>query len=280
MLSLKIDFRSGQKLEIVIPVLNEKERLSLILDHYKNMFDFVVMDGGSDQETIEWMKANQITIYERTTDGPSENHFVYYANELSKSGKSFYLMADEYVEKKQLADCSRFLFNNDDGKILCFKYEWVYGMYSKKNKSRKKAFSPRGFCKGQAVYDKGNLHASLKYKKSGRKGDVFNCDLHHLHVWSTKSTFGKAGLYANIEVEEFIMSGNFFKNFFRRFIYYEMILLPKRMWEERERGPIFLLWMFLISLSVFAIGLMCWIELKYFPDVEKQKKIFSSLFVK
>lgn len=279
MLELICDFRTGEKLEIIIPVLNEHVRLNSFVKYYSDSFDIVVLDGGSNEKTIEWMRENKITIFNRTLDAPTEKHFVLYANELTKSGRSFYLMADEYVEKALLIHADKFLTEHENGVIFCKKYEWAYGFCSNPS-SKQKTFIPRGFTKGQALYNSEYLHSSLKNKALNNNQTNHECELHHFHLWEIQSAFGKAGLYAGIEVKEFFGRKNGFRRFFKRFIFNELVLLPFNMWKARKRGLIFLVWMLFMSVSITSIGILCLIEYKCFPGIDKQREIYNRFFQK
>lgn len=276
MLDLICDFRSGEKLEIVIPALNEQERLTLFKKYYSDLFDLVVLDGGSNDLTIEWMKNNQITIYRRIVDGPAENHFVYYSNNLSKSNITFLAFADEFVNKEELVSCAAFLKSNSNSVILCKKYEWAFGSHNNLSKNQK-TYSPRGFSKGVVQYDPSFLHASLHYRRENNVKIAY-CFLNHFHLWSVQSSFGKAGIYANMEVEQFFKNPNSIKRFFKRFMYEELIKLPKRLWQERNRGPAFLLWMIFVSFAVASVGIVSLIEFMYFPNIQKQKELYAKYF--
>ena len=78
-LQLIFDNRSGERLEIVIPVFNEEKRIINILNYYKG-FDVVLLDGGSVDRTIDIASEQKATVYSRVGAGIGENHFVYYNN--------------------------------------------------------------------------------------------------------------------------------------------------------------------------------------------------------
>ena len=77
---------------------NERQTLAK-LDH-PNIVK--LLDGGSTDATVEIAIRSGATVFTRIGEAIGENHFVYYVNEVTKSGYCFFLMADEFIRKVDL----------------------------------------------------------------------------------------------------------------------------------------------------------------------------------
>jgi glycosyltransferase involved in cell wall biosynthesis len=264
------DTRSGSKLELVLPVFNEENRIANIIKYYCE-YDLVFMDGGSTDRTIEIAVNSGASVFKRNGDGIGENHFVHYVNVLSKSGYCFYMMADEFVRKSDL-DNAVLSLQKREGAIFCRKIEWFYGTHLNADRAEK----PRGICKGDALYNPNKLHDSLLCVKE-RLGDCL--DIHHLHVWSMQYFLGQSGKYAYIEVEQSMRSRNPMWTFFRRFFVSELILLPRKLWRQRSASVSILFLTLLIGLTMPLIGLLCLVEIKYLLTPKQQMNLYSKFYV-
>lgn len=268
-LNLICDNRSGARLEIVIPVLNEEKRIGNILHYYKG-FDIVFLDGGSNDMTIEMAIQRGATVYSRVGDAVGENHFTYYVNTMSKSGYCFYMMADEFIKKEDLLDA---LPKLQQRRCVIFgrKIEWLYGV----RVNRPPSIMPRGICRGGAMYDSEKLHDSLRCPK---EIEEIYIDIHHLHVWSMKYFLGQAGKYAHIEVEQFMRSDRPIWRFIRRFFVSEVLMLPRKLWNQRNASLAILLFMILVGMTMPLIGLLCFIEQRFLLSPEKQLELYAKFY--
>ena len=275
-LNLIQDKRSGIKLEIVIPVFNEENRIDNILNYYKE-FDIVLLDGGSTDQTINKAIESGVTVYSRVGEACGENHFTYYVNFVSKSGYCFYMMADELIDINNLTKAAEHL-KNKNTIIGVRKIEWIYGAEPKIRRSPSKGM-PRGFCKGFAIYDPYNLHNSLLYNPNdGLHFEMIVYDLHHLHIKNIKKEYGKYGGYIDIEIKQLIQTGAPISKYCRKFIIPIFMFIFWRAWFNNTK---FQFKVFkTLELSVYALlALMCWIEQKFFPSIEKQSTGYSSKYL-
>ena len=272
MLDLIFDNRSGTKLELVFPVFNEAKRLPDLLRFYGNLFDIVLMDGGSSDSTIELAREAGATVYRRTgPDFVGENHFVHYVNDVTRSGYCFYMFADEFVEISDLEHTFQQL-KLGTHVVLGNRVDWFYGMRSHGPCSN----TPRGMSKGTAIYNPQFLHASLEYDKHLLKEDAV--DVHHLHLWSMRSYFGTAGAYAFTEVEQYRKSSRPIWKFVRRFVISEFLLLPRKIWRERKASASFLLWLTVMSCVIPLLGLLALIEQKFLMSPDEQLKHYAKFY--
>lgn len=271
-LNLIRDNRSGKKLEIVVPTFNEERRIANILNCYAKDFDVVLLDDGSADATVELALQAGATVYRRIGEGIGENHYVYYVNEVTKSGICFYMFADEYIKKSDLYATFEAL-KVQPCVVLGKRVDWAYG----KQLVSPVSSTPRGQCRGSAVYNPNQLHSSLEYR------DVPNTrfpefDVHHLHLYSMKRYFGQVGYYAYLEVQQFQRLKHPALRFIKRFFLFEFRRLPGRMWRERKSGLSFLFWMIALSVSVFAIGVLCWIEQRFLMSPEEQLNTYAKFY--
>ena len=267
-LELIIDNRSGACLEIVIPVFNEEKRIVNILNYYKE-FDIVLLDGGSTDKTIDIAFAKNASVFSRLGMNIGENHFVYYLNNLTKSGRCFYMSGDDYVERSELKKVSELLVKGDC-QIYGRRIDWFYGIKA----SKPTCLLPKGFNKGDAVYDPTNLHDTLSYARQSTNKLIV--DVQHLHIFSMKDDYGKFGNYIYHEVSQLRKSANPIKAFMVRFLklgrdlQLGFVRFPKKFWLI-----IFLLAQFFASFFLF---LMSFIEQSKLNTKDEQIKKYEKMY--
>lgn len=269
------DNRSGDKLEIVIPVFNEEKRIANILSYYHE-FDIVLMDGGSTDRTIEMAIQGNATVYRRVGEPIGENHFIYYVNKITKSGYCFYMMADHFTNKSNLIETHAHL-KNKNSVVRVRQIEWFYGENPNTDTSRTLGMA-RGFRRGTAGYDPVKFHDSLHHVNNTNDPDcVLIFDLHHLHIRSVKNEYGKIGRYLDAEIYQLIKKKATFYRYFRRFIVPFIVFVLFRVWFNKTSMPRKILKIMEIAISA-QIALMCWIEQKFMPSVEEQADYHSSIY--
>jgi glycosyltransferase involved in cell wall biosynthesis len=190
------DNRSGEKLELVFMAFNEESRIGPILSYYSQEFDVVILDGGSDDGTLELVQEAGGSAFKRVGENVGENHFTFYVNHCTKSGRCFYMMCDEFVDLRDLARASEVL-SDQNGRVFGRRIDWFYGVKGR-NLS---CVLPKGFSRGGAKYDSSNLHDTLHYE-TRLTGEYLAVDVHHLHVFSMKDDYGKFGNYIYHEIKE------------------------------------------------------------------------------
>jgi glycosyltransferase involved in cell wall biosynthesis len=210
-LELLNDNRSGEKLEMVFMTFNEQERIMSTLSLYAAEFDVVILDGGSSDSTCDLVLQHGGTVYKRIGENVGENHFVYYVNNLTKSGRCFYMMCDEYVEIPELQKASKLLLEGE-GQVFGRRIDWFYGIQARKPT----CLSPKGFRRGDAAYDATNFHDTLSYARQSTKKIIV--DVQHFHVYSMKDDYGKFGYYIYQEVLQLRKTASPIKSFFIRFL--------------------------------------------------------------
>ncbi len=273
-LNLVHDNRSGNRLEIVVPTFNEERKIGNILKCYGQDFDVVLLDDGSTDNTVAIAIEAGASVYTRMGETVGENHFVHYVNEVSKSGYCFYMFADEFIKKSELHAAFSAL-KVQPCVILGKRIDWAYG----KRIVSPSSSTPRGLCKGSAIYNPNRLHASLEYIKAPAAPRVLEFDVHHLHIWSMKDYFGQAGKYAYLEVEQFRKQAKPILHLLRRYAISELLMLPRRLWRERKQGVAFLFWMFVMSLTVSLLAVLSWLEQRFLNRPEEQLQIYAKFYV-
>lgn len=276
MLELICDHRSGTRMEIVIPTFNEEKRLGNILGYYGQEFDIVLLDDGSTDNTLDLAKKSGATIYRRVGVGYSEMHFAHYVNELTKSGYCFLMFMDEFIRKSDLREVYARL-QAQDCIVMGRRIDWAYG-YRLNNIF---GFSPRGFARGEAVYDPTSIHASLKHiRERDKKSPRLFFDVHHLSLYSMRDYFCKASAYMYDEISLFRQSNKPLTKYLRRFVGYELIKLPLRLARELKvnKNIPFLLWSMFISLTVFCLSVLIWLEQGYFIGVDEELAFYATFY--
>lgn len=272
MLELIHDARSGQKLEVVVPMFNEMLRLPPFIEHYQE-FDLVFLDDGSMDGGQEYAIEKGCTIFRRLHPPHySEEHFAYYANHVSKSGYTFFIFVDELVAKADLENAFQVL-QRDRANVWGRRVDYSYGQ--RLNLSAGK--TPRGFYGGNAAYNKYVLHASLGFS-STEKQKSMTVDIAHLHLMFIKEYIGNAAVYAYDDVANKLAHPRPYWRLFKRYIIYEIFLLPFRLWKERHRGFAMFFWSLCLSPCISLMALLALIEQKYLPSKDKQRKVYARYF--
>jgi glycosyltransferase involved in cell wall biosynthesis len=272
MLDLIIDNRSGVKLEIVFYTLNEEKRIDNFFRYYGSDFDIVLMDGGSTDATIDMAIRAGATVFRRVGDEtPGHGHFAFYVNHITKSGYSFCLLADEFVQREKLLNAFKRM-QQRQCVIFGRRIDWLYG----RRVNKPPTITPLGLCKGDAIYNPAFVHASMEYIE--RAQERIFLDVHHLHIWTMKRYFGQAGAYAYAEVELFLKSDKPVWRFVRRFVISEVLMLPRKIWQLRNEGLAYSLWMILISLTIPLIALLSLIEQRILMSPEKQREQYEKFY--
>lgn len=268
------DRRSGTRLEVVVPTFNEERRIGNLLRYYGSDYDIVLLDGGSRDGTLALASAAGATVFRRLGEANGDQYVVYYVNQITRSGLCFYLCADQFIERTQLARVEHEL-RSGAAAVLCDKAEWVYGR-------RMRTFNhteAHGFRKGCAHFDPDNLHEGLRVAP---EAVVHICprryELHHLHLWSVRDQFGKIGLYNEAEVGSFRRQGRAGWRFFRRYVA-SLIGFPlAKMWREWGIRPSLALYWILRDLAELSIAGMSWLEQAHLMGPEEQLARYARFY--
>lgn len=276
-LEMMVENRTGERLELVFMVFNEQARLKTIVEYYKKDFDIVLLDGGSIDNTISIAKSLGCTIFSRKGESVGENHFTLYANKLTKSGYSFYMMADEFVQKQDLLNA--FVEMKSNGAIVSVKkIEWAYGQKISNSDQVVSSGMPRGFIRGYASYDPMSLHNSLGFANDlvQQKKEIV-CDLHHLHIKDIASEYGKHGRSICIETEQLFEKKLFGIRLLRRFLVPFFTLIIYRSWRSNTTLSL-KFFRILESLNYLILAVMSTIERKYLKDKDDQYYFYSQIY--
>lgn len=274
-LELIKDSRSGNRLELVLLVYNEQDRLKKIIEAYSDICDIVIMDGGSLDNTLNIAESGLATIYSRSTMPLyGENFFHHYVNNLTLSGRCFYFFADECISREDLIECDnelkmgRVIFGN--------RIDWIYG----KSTSKVTCVIPKGFVKNSAVY-KGSLHSSLHFEESTYfVRSKFMPNVHHLQVSSYTADLGKTGVYIDTEIGFMRSAFNCRWLFFKRFIVSDIVLFPKKFFRYFQAGFTNSFIYCFYGLISAQIAILILFEKMFLPTINEQKKIYAVAFEK
>jgi len=273
-LELIQDNRSGHRLELVVPTFNEEKRIGNILRYYGDAFDVVLLDDGSTDRTVPMALEAGATVFRRIGQAVGDVHFVYYANEVTRSGLCFYLFADEFIEKSDLVAVYEAL-RDRYSLVLVSKAEWLYcrHMLTLNHTER------RGFRKGCARHDPESLHenlqvANLPSEKICKR--IFS--LHHFQIWSVRGLYGKMGTYCYTEVGQFRKDKRAFWRFFRRYVVSLFGFPLLKAWRERNIRFSHALFFSLVDLSELVIATLSWLEQKFLMSVEEQLACYAERY--
>lgn len=273
MLELIQDNRSGDRLEIAVFTFNEEQRIRNILHYYGDRFDIVLLDGGSSDGTTRIAIEARATVFNRIGQEIGEKYFAHYVNHVTRSGSCFYLFADEFIDRHDLEAIEAEL-RQGAASVVCSKAEWMYG----RRMLTLNHIEPRGFRRGCIRYVE-RLHENLQ---AVTLPDALVCSkhfpLHHLHLWSVESYFGKIGIYSRIEIEQFHQAGRPLRRFLRRYVA-SLIGFPLiKVWRERGIGlPRALFWV-LFDLAELVIATLSWIEQTCLMSPQDQLDLYSRFY--
>ena len=79
MLEIICDNRTGEKLELIIPVKNEEKRMLSVLEYYKksDVLDLVIFDDNSTDASVEIAIKLKATVYKKIGNEVLEKYFVF-----------------------------------------------------------------------------------------------------------------------------------------------------------------------------------------------------------
>jgi glycosyltransferase involved in cell wall biosynthesis len=276
-LELLHDNRSGHRLELVVPTFNEEKRIGNILCYYGDICDIVLLDDGSTDRTVEMAIEAGATVYRRTLKNiQAEYHFVYYINELSKSGMAFWFFADEFVSKDNLASPEIQL--RDCNVVYVRRIEWVYG----KRLNLPSGVMPRGFRKGYARFDPNIVHGAITVFNGAEVSNANNTfDIYHLSRYSMRDDFGKTGSYVFLEVQKFLSSKtskNFGWKFLRRYVLAPLKMYLLQVIRSPKAGCAVFLHGALLNLVVLLLAILCWLEQTHFRSHEQIQDQYGRFF--
>ena len=264
-----VDNRSGDRLELVFMTLNEAERLKHICKYYGDIFDLVILDGGSTDGTGKIVTEHNGTVFLRQSDNVGENHFVSYVNNQSVSGRCFYLMCDEYVSIETLLTVDEHL-KTANSHVIANRIDYFYG----KRASKASCQLPKGFIAGTALYNASDFHNTLFC--SLPCPEILSVDVMHFHIHSIDSDYGKYGHYISHEVREICSNKNYSIALFLRLL--KLIRsLQLNSWRFR-RYPGIVFFLFLQFWAGFFIFSMTFLEHKLLRSKADQLNDFKNLF--
>ena len=275
MLELIHDNRSGHKLEIVLPTLNEEARAVRLVEHYSPWFDVVVLDDGSVDATVDNVIAAGGTVYRRTVKNiVAEAHFAHYADFETRSGLCFWMFADEFMPCEQMGLVEAALHGGAAG-VRCRRINYFFAREVKTLTS----VHPRGFRQGAAHFTADDLHGSLAFtvESDGNSApEVF--EVHHFHVGSTRSYFGTAGSYAFTEVGEFLRGPHPHRRFLRRYVGSFGAFAALKWWRETSLSGPARLSIGIERLVILLLASLSWLEQKHLPTAAQQQAAYDVFF--
>lgn len=225
MLTLIHDFRSGNKVEIVIPTFNEYINIQRIITAYKEIADVVLLDDNSTDDTILYAQQNNCTVYKRnrslepTKFAPTEYAVYYYSEYLSKSNKIIKLDADEMITYKTINSINLELEDNEI--VLGVRNDVINGTLYKKSQ----AIYPLGF-KSKAIVCIDRLHSAIQPKENKKISNNKYIN-YHLDIVVDNDRYGKVGRYTILEINRLKINKIFSYIFFRRFLVPIILFIPR-----------------------------------------------------
>lgn len=225
MLTLIHDFRSGNKVEIVIPTFNEYINIQRIITAYKEIADVVLLDDNSTDDTILYAQQNNCTVYKRnrslepTQFAPTEYAVYYYSEYLSKSNKIIKLDADEMITYKTINSINLELEDNEI--VLGVRNDVINGNLYKKSQ----AIYPLGF-KSKAIVCIDRLHSAIQPKENKKISNNKYIN-YHLDIVVDNERYGKVGRYTILEINRLKINKFFSYIFFRRFLVPIILFIPR-----------------------------------------------------
>lgn len=229
MIEFLCDNRSKDRPELLIFTKNEEIRIGWLLEYYSDLFDIVLLDGGSTDRTIELARKAGATVCLRDNgEVPIACYAHYVENFLGREKFHVQINTDEFVDKdllfRAVSECEK-----KNAILLGRRLDWYYG--------KKRPISPsilaRGAKPGQLVWNLKKLHS---FVKAPLGAETMVVDIDHYHINSVVRRFGHLGYYAMIEVDGYFATKRPFWYSFKRFVLKNLSYIPIDMWRERQHG--------------------------------------------
>lgn len=216
MLTPLFDFRSGNKIELIIPTFNEQANIKRIIKAYHEIADIVLIDDNSTDDTIDIAKSNFCSVFIRNREiepksfAPTEVPITYYVNELSLSKKCIKLDADEMIKYNDFKKIVNLL---DYYKIvLCKRIDVISG----KTLNYTSAIFPLGFTPG-SIKCLNRLHSAIQpIDNITFAPEIFQN--FHIDLVVEYERYGKYGKYTLWEIDRTCNGIKFSTKFYRRFL--------------------------------------------------------------
>lgn len=274
---------NSNKIEIVIPVRNEEQRLKYLIEGLRDNFKLIFLDGGSTDNTVELIKSYDCDVYLRNdpkyygvqTNPLAQSIFdaqngtswcmAYYINNISEADFILRLWADEYINKIDQIKIISYL-KTTGGNIKSNRADWLYG--HRIGSPTKYIISYRP---GEAVWDDKVLHSDI-LSLSNEKNFI-TVEVEQFCLNDTAAQIVKISKYTKAEILR-ITKNKKFKYPSVGYRYGLMILSP---FKHYRRYPTFKLFFitFLWQLMDCLIGHIIYFEMFYLNNNEVQNNIYE-----
>lgn len=276
MLEPLFDFRTGTKVELVIPVFNESFRLNRIINAYKNIVDIVLIDDNSTDNTIQLAEQFSITVFRRNRAAevklfaPTEFPIVFYVNNISLSGKCIKIDADELITSRNILE----IIQDFD------KYDVIYGrridVLGGVEFDIMNATYPVAY-KKNSIICLNKLHAAIQPIENIKLNINKNYyPVYHLDLCVESDRFGKMGRYCKNELDRLRLNESFTKKYFRRFLIPIFTFTYRKIFKIKFKYFIYFLLKYIID---FLLSILIILNEKYFGDNDIQINISNDYFL-
>lgn len=274
MLTILSDKRTGKKIELVIPVYNEGERLPRIIKAYGNIMDIILIDDSSTDDSIEFAIKNNCTILTRdrklepVSFAPTEHPIVFYINNFSLSKKCIKIDADELIKISDILKITQ-LFDN---------YDIIYG-------NRIDVIGGMAFDIMNAVYPiayksnsikcENSLHGAIQPINNSQKISKDIIKVFHLDLCVEDEKYGKMGRYCLMEINRIQLSRNFKYGIIRRFFIPIFTFSYRKVFKIKFKYYCYFLLKYIID---FLLSILIVLNKKYFGDKQAQIEKSNNFF--
>ncbi len=190
--------RAAPRLSVIVITRNEALRLPRCLESVKFADEWIVVDSGSTDGTVEWAQrfgARVVSAPDWPGFGPQKNR----ALDLAQGEWVLSLDADEWLSEGLAAEVRRIVDSGDDGvapvwalsRLSSFCGQWMRhsGWYPD--------LVPRLFKRGQARFSDDRVHERLVFKREKRFIPVVKGELLHESIPTLSSAIDKMERYSS-----------------------------------------------------------------------------------
>ena len=267
------DYRKLDLLEIIIFTYNEEERIHNLLVKYSSLYNVVLIDAGSIDDTHQICKKYKASCFVREDPYPLvEQYIAAYINNLSLSGRCIYMSASELYSLSDVNKADIYL-QKYQGVVYVNRVDYLYGIKLKNNGG----IIPRGFFKGSVIFNpQKSIHGSLHACQNTLNYPYFLIDVHHFALWDIQRDFGKVGDYTVREVDIILNSSHWKWIFFKRFFLRINKFVFTRFWKESNwKIRWFCILMYLVEIPI-ALMYLC--ENKWFLNRKEQLDLYENKY--
>jgi hypothetical protein len=199
-LRLYKDNRTGLKLELVLCIRNDFERIFNFIKNYYLYADIVILSCDNISDINKFInKCKEFNFYfslfiRNDINKLTENVFIEYLNNFSSSGRALFICTDELIGLSDIERADNAILNNKV--VLINRIDYLFYRRIKKYRNIIRGGSPGDFIESGVLTPHRNILTSFKKAK-------VTIDIHHLSDQYFTNEYSKIIEYIKLEIYHF-----------------------------------------------------------------------------